>query len=296
MAGDPAGRSPEPHRAGPRQRHRARAPSQAAAAARGQRAERWLRQAALALRLTSTTKARAGRSQRGCLPVSRLSWCRAMREHKRVWPCRISLQGEKGTEALSWAGKHLLGLIMPSTLPGNVCPLGDSCSWAPSPPSPFQSVQPSLGDKALLPTATGGLCRALQAQGTNAAGGGCGEKGLSPGQQPHCIVPGVGTEQRVPDALALQSHQPLVPALQAQQRLRRLHRKPVCTAKARSRWEHWPWLQRYGKGQDENWDLLALVGRRCSAWHALQKASTSCGICSVVLKIWKSRATNRRAE
>lgn len=178
MAGTRLARGPEPHRAGHRQRRQAWAPSQAAAAAGGQRAGRQLRQAALALRLTSTKKARAGRCQRGCLPMSRLSRCKAMREHKGVRPWRISLQGERGTKALSQAGKPLpglsrRGLIMPSALEGTWArweasapghpplpalsiPLGRPSVTRPSHPQPRGDCAGHCGHRAqTLPAAMG---------------------------------------------------------------------------------------------------------------------------------------------
>lgn len=42
--------------------------------------------------------------------------------------------------------------------------------------------------------------------------------------------------------------------------------------------------------------LSGLVGKQCLCWHRLQKALTSLGICSVLEKTWKSRATKRRGK
>ena len=170
VTGEPAGRSPEPPRAGPRQRRRARAPSQAAAATRGQRGGRQLREAALAIRLTSTRKARKGRSQRGSSLLSGLSRWNAMREQKGIKTWRISLVGGKRHQDPEPGGKPLpglthTGLVFPTMLQGDLGALGGSSFWAPSPSSLFQSAWPvtrphrgcvgHLGHRAQVPGAVG---------------------------------------------------------------------------------------------------------------------------------------------
>ena len=153
MAGDLASRSPEPHRAGPRQQHRARTPSQAAVATKGQRAGRQHSEAMLAIRLTSNRNARAGRSQRGsCLLRSRRRW-RKIQECKCRETQDISLAGAKVTKTVSqsdlsqdWPQEVW---SLPSILEGGLHHLGGSSLWTPSSPSLFQSARPSLGDKTL---------------------------------------------------------------------------------------------------------------------------------------------------
>lgn len=87
--------------------------------------------------------------------------------------------------------------------------------------------------------------------GTSA--GGSREKGVSPGQESHCIVVGVSTEQRVPASLAFHGYHNTLTLHSAEQDLQGLHRKPVCRAKPRSCWQPWllPWK---GWGHWEDWD------------------------------------------
>ena len=237
-------------RARPRQQHHVRAPCQAAAARRGQRAGRQLSQAALAFRLTSTRRASPGKSQRGCSLISTFSRQIVIGVHKWLKPRRNSLAGEKrhqGPEPGSQTSPETdsqRSHLSPAPCQGTWTLFGGGCSWAPSSPSLFQSALLSLSDRALLPTSTGTVW------GTLGTGHKCqGQRGetVSPGQQAHCIVVGVGTEQGVPDTLALQSQQLLVTPQSAKQSLHGLHCKSVCTAKPRSHWERWLWAQGHGK-------------------------------------------------
>lgn len=169
---------------------------------------------------------------------------------------------------------------------------GSSCSWVHSSPSPFQSAQSSLSDKALSPTTTGTVWGIL---GTGHKCWGQQGKTVSPGQQTHCVVMGVSTDQCVPDMLALQRHHLIVTPQLAERSLQGLHCKPVCISKAQVTLGALALATRAWEGQDD-WDLLGLVRRQCSSQHALQKFSTSSGNCSVVTKTWKSRATNKWEE
>ena len=95
MTREPSGRSPEAHRAGPREQRRAWAPSQAAAATGGQGAGRQLSEAALAIGLTSTRNAMAGSSQSEISLLSRSRRQDTMLQHQIVEKQRISLVGGK---------------------------------------------------------------------------------------------------------------------------------------------------------------------------------------------------------
>ena len=127
--------------------------------------------------------------------------------------------------------------------------------------------------------------------------GGAGRRGLSPGQQTHCTVVGLSVEECVPATLTFHCKHHILIAEMAEQCFHGQHCKSVGRAKPRSCWEPRPQLRGHGRaGRTGMEHLLGLVGRQPSCWHPLQKVSTFSGICSVVKKIWKSRARKKRGK
>lgn len=179
---------------------------------------------------------------------------------------------------------------MPSTLRGHWA------LWeAAAPGHPPLPAFSSLLGRSLVPRPPHpqpqGRCGALRAQGTSAAGGGGETGGLTwPADPLHsagcrhrawCPRPACAPE---PPAFC---HGPVgrtEPSWSALQTC--VQNKGQVTLGALAL------ATRAREGQGD-WNLFGLLGRRCSSRHVVQKFSTSCDICSVVLKIWKSRATNR---
>lgn len=149
--------------------------SQGAAATRGQRAGRQLSEAALALRLTSTRSARAGRSQRGCSLTSSLSRQIVIGVHKWVKPRHNSLARGKRQQGPE-PGRQTSP--MTQSQKSDLSPAACEGMWACwEVAAPGNPPLPALSSLLSHPSVTKpshqqprGLCGAFWAQDTNAGG------------------------------------------------------------------------------------------------------------------------------